>query len=101
MVNMRQSLHTMRDTIYGAHAGDAYACNAYVNAYNTILYSGIFYDEMPGDWEDIDQMTFPGRPCQGKPLLPINFVHARPHRSARSETEPGFAFPRRRALFCL
>lgn len=54
MLNMRGSLYTMKDNLSGALNGDAAACTAYVNAYNNILYSGVFYDDVPGDWEEID-----------------------------------------------
>ncbi len=54
MVRIRQSLQTMMANIDGAKDGDANACSAYVGAYNNILYSGVFYEEVPPDWEDID-----------------------------------------------
>jgi hypothetical protein len=54
MLNMHASLNTMQGSIDGAHNGDAASCSAYVNAYNTILYSGVFYGDVPGDWENID-----------------------------------------------
>jgi hypothetical protein len=54
MVRIRQSLQTMMANIDGAKSGDANACNAYVGAYNNILYSGVFYEEVPPDWEEID-----------------------------------------------
>lgn len=52
MIVVRNSLYTMRSNIDGAHNGDANACNAYVGAYNNILYSGVFYVEVPPDWQD-------------------------------------------------
>jgi hypothetical protein len=54
MVNIQQSLHTMADSIDGAHNGDANACAAYVGAYEGILYSGVFFEEVPADWQQID-----------------------------------------------
>lgn len=53
MVRARNSLYTMRNNLDAAKTGDVNACNAYVGAYNNILYSGTFYDEVPGDWEEI------------------------------------------------
>jgi hypothetical protein len=53
MVRVRNSLYTMRNNLDAAKAADATACAAYVGAYNTILNSGVFYDEVPGDWEEI------------------------------------------------
>jgi hypothetical protein len=58
MLSMRESLHTMQGSLDGAHSGDANACSAYVGAYNNILYSGVFYEEVPADWEDIDFAYF-------------------------------------------
>jgi hypothetical protein len=54
MLNMRQSLYTMQGALGGALNGDANACMTYVGAYNTILNSGVFYDEVPDDWTHID-----------------------------------------------
>jgi hypothetical protein len=54
MTRLRNSLYTMRNSLDGARDGDAEACSAYNNAYNNILYSGVFYDDVPGDWENID-----------------------------------------------
>jgi hypothetical protein len=58
MAHIRSSLYTMRDNIDGAHGGDANACAAYVAAYETVLYSGVFFEDVPGDWEAIDQAYF-------------------------------------------
>ena len=58
MVRMRNSLNTMRGALDGARDGNAEACTAYNNAYNNILYSGVFYDDVPGDWENIDFVYF-------------------------------------------
>jgi len=58
MLRIRNSLNTMRDNIDGAKNGDAAACTAYVNAYNNILYSGVFYEDVPGDWQEIDWAYF-------------------------------------------
>ncbi len=54
MLVLQRSLGTMRGSIDGAHGGDAASCTTYVNAYNTILCSGVFYDDVPADWQDID-----------------------------------------------
>jgi hypothetical protein len=48
----------MRDSLGGAHTGDATACANYVAAYNNVLYSGVFYEPVPPDWEDIDAVYF-------------------------------------------
>ncbi|MBK8902179.1 MAG: hypothetical protein IPM53_13420 [Anaerolineaceae bacterium] len=58
MNNIHSSLQTMRGSIDGAKAGDAAACSTYVSAYNNILYSGVFYKDVPGDWEEIDFVYF-------------------------------------------
>lgn len=58
MNNINRSLQTMRGSIDGAHAGDQAACDTYVGAYNNILYSGVFYKDVPGDWEEIDFVYF-------------------------------------------
>ncbi len=58
MNNISRSLQTMRGNIDGAHAGDQAACDTYVGAYNNILYSGVFYKDVPGDWENIDFVYF-------------------------------------------
>ena len=60
MLSMRQSLNTMQGSLGGAHSGDINACNAYVGAYNAILYAGVFYEQVPGDWDDIDFAYFLG-----------------------------------------
>ncbi|MCP4416288.1 MAG: hypothetical protein GY805_06685 [Chloroflexi bacterium] len=58
MNNINWSLQTMRGNIDGAKAGDQASCDAYVGAYNNILYSGVFYKDVPGDWQDIDFAYF-------------------------------------------
>ncbi|VAW33022.1 hypothetical protein MNBD_CHLOROFLEXI01-5253 [hydrothermal vent metagenome] len=58
MNNINRSLQTMRGSIDGAHAGDQASCDTYVAAYNNILFSGVFYKDVPGDWEDIDAVYF-------------------------------------------
>ncbi len=58
MNNINYSLQTMRGSIDGAHAGDQASCDTYVGAYNNILYSGVFYKDVPGGWEDIDFVYF-------------------------------------------
>jgi len=58
MNNISWSLQTMRGSIDGAKAGDQASCDVYVGAYNNILFSGVFYKDIPGDWEDIDFAYF-------------------------------------------
>ena len=58
MLSMRQSLNTMQGSLGGARSGDINACNAYIGAYNAILYAGVFYEKVPGDWENIDLSYF-------------------------------------------
>lgn len=58
MNNIYYSLQTMRGSIDGAKAGDQASCDTYVGAYNNILYSGVFYKDVPGDWVDIDAVYF-------------------------------------------
>ncbi|MCA9986964.1 MAG: carboxypeptidase regulatory-like domain-containing protein [Anaerolineales bacterium] len=53
MLLVRNSLNTMNANLGGARNGDAASCQAYVNAYNTILNNGTFYDDVPGDWAGI------------------------------------------------
>ena len=54
MANIQTSLNTMQANLDAAKGGDAAACSNYVSAYNNILYSGTFYNDIPGDWEEID-----------------------------------------------
>jgi hypothetical protein len=54
MIRMRNALYTMRNNLDGAASGDAAACNSYVAAYDTIRNAGVFYEDVPGDWENID-----------------------------------------------
>ncbi|MBE2225032.1 MAG: hypothetical protein IAF02_26065 [Anaerolineae bacterium] len=58
MVINQSSLNTMRANLDAAKGGDAVACSNYVSAYNNILYSGIFFKDVPGDWEEIDFVYF-------------------------------------------
>lgn len=58
MNNIYNSLQRMRGSIDGAKAGDQASCDTYVSAYNNILYSGVFYKDVPGDWVDIDAVYF-------------------------------------------
>jgi hypothetical protein len=58
MSRIQTSLNTMRDNLGGSHAGDATACSNYVAAYNNILYSGIFFKDVPPGWEEIDFIYF-------------------------------------------
>ncbi len=58
MLFMRDSIGAMRGSIDGAKAGDAAACQTYMNAYNNILYSGVFYEDIPPDWANIEVVYF-------------------------------------------
>lgn len=58
MLNIQGSLNTMRGNLDGAKAGDADACTRYVQAYNNILYSGVFYKDVPPGWQDVDGIYF-------------------------------------------
>lgn len=58
MSNIQGSLNTMRNNLDGAKAGDAAACTSYVSAYNNILYSGVFYEDVPPEWQDVDGIYF-------------------------------------------
>jgi len=54
MVRMQQSINAMRNALDGAGRGDAASCATYVQSYEAILNSGVFYSDVPGDWQDID-----------------------------------------------
>lgn len=54
MVRIRNGLYTMRDALPGAKEGDTAACSSYTAAYNSILNSGVVYDDVPPDWDEID-----------------------------------------------
>lgn len=58
MTRIRNSLNTMKGALNGALSGDAEACKSYNNAYNNILSSGVFFDDVPGDWQEIDWIYF-------------------------------------------
>ncbi|MBK7178932.1 MAG: hypothetical protein IPH82_17425 [Chloroflexi bacterium] len=58
MVNIQSSLNRMQSNLDAAKGGDAAACSNYVSAYNNILYSGTFYKDVPGDWQEIDFIYF-------------------------------------------
>ncbi len=58
MVQIRNSLEMMRGALGGARQGDAAACAAYIQAYNNILYSGVFYDQVPPAWQEVDEIYF-------------------------------------------
>jgi hypothetical protein len=58
MVRVRNNLQTMQSVIGAARDGDAAACQTYVNAYNGILFSGVFYENVPPDWQEIDAAYF-------------------------------------------
>jgi hypothetical protein len=54
MVRIRTALQTMRANVDATKDAGNGACDAYVAAYNSILYSGVFYEDVPGDWQEID-----------------------------------------------
>lgn len=58
MNTIQFALNTMRSNLDAAKAGDATACANYVSAYNNVLYSGVFFDPVPPDWQDIDYIYF-------------------------------------------
>lgn len=58
MQNVMSSLERMKASINGAKDGNAEACANYVAAYNNILFNGVFYEDVPGDWQDIDGAYF-------------------------------------------
>ncbi|MDX1614967.1 MAG: hypothetical protein R3300_11710 [Candidatus Promineifilaceae bacterium] len=58
MLSVRAALGTMRGALDGARDGNADACTAYVNAYNSILYGGVFYEDVPTEWQNIDAAYF-------------------------------------------
>lgn len=58
MSNNQAAMNTMKANLGGTLDGDAAACTNYVNAYNNILHSGIFYEPVPGDWQNIDTVYF-------------------------------------------
>lgn len=58
MLRVRNNLQTMQSVIGAARNGDAAACQTYVNAYNGILFSGVFYENVPPDWQEIDAAYF-------------------------------------------
>lgn len=54
MVRMQHSINAMRGALDGAGRGDAASCATYTQSYEAILNSGVFYSDVPGDWQDID-----------------------------------------------
>ena len=54
MVRMQQSINAMLSALDGAGKGDAASCATYTQSYESILNSGVFYSDVPGDWQDID-----------------------------------------------
>ena len=53
MLNIQSALNTMKGQLDGIRNGDGAACDAYVSTYNNLLFSGVFYDEVPADWDDL------------------------------------------------
>ncbi|HSH02804.1 MAG TPA: SH3 domain-containing protein [Anaerolineae bacterium] len=58
MVAMRNNLNTMNANLGQTLNGDAVACQNYVNAYNSIKNNAVFYDDVPGNWQDLDGAYF-------------------------------------------
>lgn len=58
MVNMQQSLNNMRNVLDGTKSGDAASCSTYISNYEYIKASGVFYKDVPGDWENVDFVYF-------------------------------------------
>jgi hypothetical protein len=58
MLRIRNSLDAMRGALEGARHGDAAACATYTQAYDNILYSGVFYDPVPPEWQEVDEIYF-------------------------------------------
>ncbi|HRQ41705.1 MAG TPA: hypothetical protein PLD25_27610 [Chloroflexota bacterium] len=58
MTRIQSALNSMRGNLDAAKAGDAAACANYVSAYNNVLYSGVFFDPVPPNWQDIDYVYF-------------------------------------------
>jgi hypothetical protein len=54
MLNVQSGLYGMRDAIPAIQSGDPAACGNYIASYEAILYNGVFYDDVPGDWANID-----------------------------------------------
>ncbi len=54
MVKLQEALPVLQGALSGALNGDAGACQSYIDAYDAIMNSGVFYEDVPGDWEDID-----------------------------------------------
>ena len=54
MLNVRSGLWGMRDAIPAIQSGDPAACGNYIASYEAILYNGVFYDDVPQDWVNID-----------------------------------------------
>ncbi|MCI0729287.1 MAG: hypothetical protein L0332_21575, partial [Chloroflexi bacterium] len=58
MLNMRGSLYAMRNALDGTQSGDPNACATYIANYENIKNNGVFYDDVPGDWAEIDAIYF-------------------------------------------
>ena len=53
MLNIRNSLNGLQGALSGIGSGDPTACQTYIDTYNNLLYSGVFYDDAPPDWEGL------------------------------------------------
>lgn len=54
MLAIRSNLETMRGAISALAGGDNAACNSYINGYNNILYSAVFFNDVPPAWAEIE-----------------------------------------------
>lgn len=55
MTNLNKYLPIMQGALNGVTGSDsANACQIYTNAYEAILNSGVFYENVPDDWKEID-----------------------------------------------
>lgn len=54
MVTIQSALGRMQGALAGALAGDAAACATYIQAYDSVYYSGVFFTDVPGDWTNQD-----------------------------------------------
>lgn len=55
---LRAGLETMKNTLDGTLRGDAGACASYIAAYEGILRSGVFYENVPAEWQEADLRYF-------------------------------------------
>lgn len=58
LILLRAGLEVMKNNLDGALRGDAEACETYAGAYLLILLSGVFYVDVPPQWQDADARYF-------------------------------------------